>query len=253
MISLLKAAIVVAGIIIVFVLVVGVELLVASRGAPQGFQNPSHAPQLFGHAPTTLTYVVLGDSTAAGQGADYQDGIAVSTAQFLAQKQSISLINFGVSGARLQQVLSEQLPLAIAQKPDIVLISASANDVTHLTPTATISKQLRQVIEGLIASNCHVQIVLTGAPEMGSVPRFAWPLNAVAKLRTGEANAAVEQLATSTGVAFAPIAKETGPAFKRRQSQLFSADRFHPNAAGYRLWTDVLTVALARPQAEHCQ
>ncbi len=62
----------------------GVEAYLATRGVPEPFQNPSPAPREFGTSGPKFVYVVLGDSTAAGQGAAYDKGIAVQTARHLA-------------------------------------------------------------------------------------------------------------------------------------------------------------------------
>jgi hypothetical protein len=66
------------------VLLLEIPLLAcASKGPAPGsreFQNPSHEPRTFGSVGRALTYVVMGDSTAAGRGGDYGKGIAVSTA-----------------------------------------------------------------------------------------------------------------------------------------------------------------------------
>src|SRR5687767_9002841 len=87
-----------------------------------------------------VTYVVLGDSTAAGQGADYESGIAAVTARHLAERHPIEMTNLGVSGAKLRDVADGQLPAAERLKPDLVLLSASANDVIRLTTVSSMRK-----------------------------------------------------------------------------------------------------------------
>lgn len=208
------------------------------------FRNPSREPRPFGSGGHPLTYVVLGDSTAAGQGAAYDDGIAVGTARELARHRPVSLINLGVSGARLADVERDQLAAAARVKPDVVLLAAAANDVTHLTPIGSMERSLRAIVAGLRAANPNAVIVVTGPPDMSTPPRVPRLLRGIAGWRTRRVNAMVRRVAGELSLTFAPIAEETGPLFARDRT-LFDADRFHPNARGYAAWIAVLNRALA--------
>jgi lysophospholipase L1-like esterase len=191
-----------------------------------------------------LTYVVLGDSTAAGVGADYEQGIAVRTAEELGKSRRVTMINFGVSGERAAGVLQDQLPLALSHKPDLVLISVSANDVTHLTSASAVRDSIQQTVRELRRVNPAVKIVITGSPDMGSPPRIPRLLRGLAARRTAAINRQLIALATEERLTFAPIAAETGPLF-RADRTLFAEDRFHPNERGYATWVKVLNRALS--------
>ena len=207
------------------------------------FQNPSREPRTFGAGDPKLTYVVMGDSTAAGQGAPYDDGIAVGTARELARTRSVSLINLGVSGARMSDVTRDQLAAAQRAKPDVVLLAAGANDVTHLTPIRSIERNLRAIVSGLRTANPNVTIIVTGSPDMSTPPRVPRLLRGIASWRTRKVNAMVRRVAIESNLTFAPIADETGPLFARDRT-LFDVDRFHPNTRGYAAWLAVLNRAL---------
>jgi lysophospholipase L1-like esterase len=198
--------------------------------------QPSPAPR--------LTYVILGDSTAAGVGGNYEAGIARSTTRELARRYDVTMTNLAVSGARMSDVRGKQLAAAEALRPDLVLLSAGANDVTHLTSVRSMRADLREVIRRLTAANPKVRIVLTGSPDMGSPPRIPRLLRGIASCRTQQVNRMFEAEAARQQLTFAPIAKETGPLFRKDRS-LFAADRFHPNDAGYATWVPVLNAALA--------
>ncbi len=229
------------------------EALLARRGPEVAYRPPSSEPRTLGSG-TSLEYVVLGDSTAAGQGATYDRGIAVATARHLASDHRVTLTNLAVSGARMRDVELSQVPPAVRRRPDVVLIAAGANDVTGLTPVDSVTRSLDAVVRRLRSADPGVDIVVTGAPDMGSIPRLPQPLRTVADWRTRQLNAAIADLATRRGLVVAPIAAETGPAF-RRDDGLFAVDRFHPNVRGYATWVPVLTAALdealrARPPGE---
>lgn len=190
-----------------------------------------------------ITYVVLGDSTAAGVGAPYESGIAAVTARHLAEKHRITMTNLGISGAKLEDVVRDQLPAAELLKPDLVLLSASANDVIRFTPVSSMRRSLLEIVRRLRAANPKVIIVITGSPDMGAPPRIPRLLRPLATRRTRNANAMFMEIARKERLFFAPIAEETGPLL-RADPTMFHPDRFHPNARGYATWIVVLNRVL---------
>jgi lysophospholipase L1-like esterase len=206
------------------------------------FTNPSHEPIRLGTRGPSLIYVVIGDSTGAGQGASYKDGIAMGTAAHLALTHRVTMINLSVSGALAADVIKRELPEACALKPDIVLLSVGANDATHFTSTSALLMQIVAIADGLRKSSPRVKIIVTGCPQMGAVPRFAQPLRWFAGVQTARINAVFRKAVVSRHIIWAHIADRTGAAFKRDPS-LFANDKFHPNGRGYALWIPVINEA----------
>ena len=240
---LIGAAVVVGGTLALLV----VEAVIARQTVPDdGYVAPSPEPRSFGPggAPP-LPYVVLGDSTGAGRGAPYESGVAVRTAENLAARLRVVMTNLAVSGATMADVRAEQLPAAVRRAPELVLVAAGSNDVTQLRGGGAVSDDLIAIIDRLRAARCDVAIVVTGAADVGAVPRMAQPLRALAGLRTRRINAAVVEAAREREVVLAHIAERTGPLFRKDRS-LFAIDGFHPSAAGYATWVPVLDDAIAR-------
>jgi len=198
-----------------------------------------------GNSGPALTYVILGDSTAAGVGAAYESGITLATTRELALHSRVTMTNLGVSGAQMADVRRDQLAAAAALRPELVLLSAGANDVTHLTPVRNMRADLIEIVQQLRAANPNVKIVITGSPDMGSPPRIPRLLRGLAGARTKAVNRMFEEEAARLQLTFAPIANRTGPLF-RADRTLFHPDRFHPNERGYATWIPVLNEALAR-------
>lgn len=214
-------------------------VMIRYSGSPVAVPDIPRSAENYGSG-ERLTFVVLGDSTAVSQGGDYDRGYARSGARFMAEQgYAVALHNFAVSGARAADVNAVQIPKAVKLQPDIVLIAAGANDVTHLSSVSKVRHQLADGIEKLQTANPKVHILLTGSPEMGSVPRFPWPAHSLARLQTKRINSAVQQLTNGKSVIFVPIAEKTGPTFTAHP-ELFAADKFHPNSDGYDLWTTVI-------------
>jgi len=222
-----------------------VQALLARRGDDPPFVNPSREPMRFGtDGAPQLRLVVIGDSTGAGQGAPYAAGIAVHCARRLAGTgRRVSLVNRSVSGATTADVRREQLEPAAALRPEVVLVAAGANDVTSLRRTGAVKRDLRAIVRRLREASPDTRIVLTGSPDVGSSPRLAQPLRAVAGARTRQVNRVIRTLVAGERLTFAPIAARTGPQF-RRDRTLFSPDRYHPDARGYATWRAPLDAAL---------
>ncbi len=196
-----------------------------------------------------LTYVVMGDSTAIGQGAKYENSYAVASADHLAEDYQVNFANVGVSGAITTDVLATQLKQAAAYKPDLVLLAVGANDARRFVGGGTIQTALQQIVDGLKKANPKVQIVVTGSPAMDAVPRFPWPSNKLLGLRTRQVNRAIAPIISKNHLTFAPVADKTRAAFQADPS-LFAADKFHPDARGYELWKPVINDALDQALAK---
>ncbi|HEX7259450.1 MAG TPA: SGNH/GDSL hydrolase family protein [Candidatus Saccharimonadia bacterium] len=240
--------------IVVLLLVLLVEVWLAMRNRPPAYRNVSPNAE-FGQSGPVMHYVVMGDSTAAGEGAPYEAGIAVGSARYLAAQYQVKLTNVGVSGAKTADVEGDQLAQAAALKPDLVLISVGANDVVGRRSPQAVEAGLRRITDRLVAANCKVKIVLTGSPNMGTITRFAQPLRTVAGLQTHHLNSRLYPWITASGYTLAPIARDTTAAF-RDDPSLFGSDRFHPNARGYAVWLKTINPALNQALADqlsHCK
>ncbi len=235
------------------VLLLVVEAVIARRGPGVPFRDPPRTAQHYGRGPS-LVYAVLGDSTAVGQGGDYERGIAVSTARHMARARSVRMTNLAVAGARTEDVLREQAEPAARLRPDVVLIAVGANDVAALSSPGRVKADAQSLVDRIVRANCEAKIVLTASPDLGAAPRIAQPLRSVAGLATGRINRVFESVAGERGLTLAPIGRETGPLMKRDPT-LFAADGLHPSDRGYATWLPALQRALDRAllgQQSHC-
>ena len=186
--------------------------------------------------------VWIGDSTAYGIGVT--DG-ADTVASIVARARDERVTNLAVSGATLSEVVAEQLPKVEAARPERVYVSVGANDVTHLTRSAAFRSDYRDLLEGLPAD---VDVVVLGVPDMGAPPRLAQPLRAIAGWRGRALDEIVRSVVLSredgSRFTYADIAGGTGPAFRDDPDRYFADDGYHPSAAGYELWADVVLASV---------
>ena len=227
--------------VLLFAAVLGAEVWLALSREYLPTDDPFQLSGRFGPASgDELIFVVLGDSTAAGLGAgSARDAYPTVLAERLAEEtgRPVRLHAFGVSGARVADVLEEQVPRLAPLEPDLVFVGIGANDVTHLTPLSDIRRDMAVLLERLSATDAAV--VVAGAPDMRVL---AWhqPLRHITYLRGKQVTSAIEDVAREQGAAVVELAKETGPFFAEEPETHFSEDEFHPSAVGYRRWADAI-------------
>lgn len=173
-------------------------------------------------------WVALGDSTGQGIGAATIHGGYVG--QLLTSLRSADptwrLVNLSRTGARVADVLSEQLPVldSLPETPALVTCAAGANDLLW-SGGRGLAGRLRSLLERLPPG-----AVVATLPQ-GVRPRLAQELN-----RLIEAEAARHHLVVADVWAF------SGPPWKGK----FSGDGFHPNERGYADWARAFATALGR-------
>ena len=217
----------------------GFEVVLATMGEP-ALPLPSGLDECVGcdgSAPPLRT-VWLGDSTAAGVGTTAADAVVGrQVARRLGRPVDVRVL--ASAGDTVADVVARQLP-RLPLDAQIVFVSVGANDATHLTRTREFSTAYRELLAGVPATAC---VVLLGVPDMGSPPRLAQPLRALAGWRGRRLDREIRQVARAAGAAYVDIAGSTGPAFRRDRS-LFSVDGYHPNDDGYGLWAGAVTSAM---------
>ncbi len=224
-------------------LLIGIELFLAFRRDyfVEGPDEPITGS--FGHASLpSLRFVVVGDSTSVGVGAQPNESFPWIIAKRLGEKFQVELRVVGVSGARIRDAAREQVPAAIALKPDLVLIEIGANDATHLTSSKTVRAKMKQMLDAF--DKGKISVVVAGPPDMGTARAFAEPLRTLLGYSGAKMQRAIERVVIPRGIPYVDLAAATGPAFDADPTRHYSADMFHPSAEGYTLWADVIYSAV---------
>jgi lysophospholipase L1-like esterase len=180
-----------------------------------------------------LTLVVLGDSSVAGVGADAaEDTLTYGVAKALSDRYRVSLHALGVSGSRLANVVSQQLPQVEGLEPDMVLVCVGTNDVTHGTTLREARRQLRLLVDGLAEFAPDAKVIVSGLPPAETAVAFHRPLRDLIGLRALLFTRLYRAELAPHGISVFDIAKLTKSAFHGKR-EMFSADMFHPSSAGY--------------------
>lgn len=191
---------------------------------------------VYGAAPgEPVQLLVLGDSTAAGMGADnrFQTiGAILSTGLAAIMGRPVELINEAVVGAESSD-LSSQLSKALERidQPDVAVILIGANDVTHRIDRAVSVQHLQRTVRYL--RTLGVPVVVGTCPDLGTVEPVPFPLNKLLRQWSRELAAAQTVAAVEAGARTVSMGDLLGPEFAASPAIMFSQDRFHPSAAGY--------------------
>ncbi len=193
-----------------------------------------------GVAGTPLRLAVLGDSAAAGLGADSAtDTPAVLIAQGLADVSArpVRLINVSVVGAQTSD-LDEQIDLVAAFDPDVVVIFVGANDVTHrVSPTNSV-RHLAHAVRRL--RELEAEVVVGTCPDLGTVKPLPQPLREIGRRWSRRLAAAQIITVVEGGGRAVSVGALLGPEFDQSPQDYFSSDRFHPSSLGYRRLAEIL-------------
>ena len=171
-----------------------------------------------------LLYVALGDSTAQGIGASRPErGYVGLLAQRLraATGRPVQVLNLSRSGARLHDVVAEQLPLLAGLSPDLVTVGIGANDLKHYD-----AARFRADVDALVA----------GLPPQTVVGDVPWFMHGGTGRKSGEAAAYVAARAGEANLAVARLHRAMRARGWRAMLTDFAADWFHPNDRGHRVW-----------------
>jgi lysophospholipase L1-like esterase len=182
---------------------------------------------------TSLRLAVLGDSGAAGLGADEPEntpGAVIARALATAAGRPVLLTNAAAVGAQSTD-LAAQVDRILAVRPNVAVIVVGANDITHRVRPQLSVRLLGDAVERLRAAGCET--VVGTCPDLGTVKPLAAPLRQFARRMSRELAAAQRIATLEKGGRAVMLGEELGELFDSDPETYFSADRFHPSAAGY--------------------
>jgi lysophospholipase L1-like esterase len=234
-----------AGTVGLFGMVIGAEILAARRRAvlPETeYERILLFPGRAGADGPPLRLAVLGDSTTTGVGTErVEDTYAALAGLALAEHGPVEVHVLGRAASRINHVLAEQVPLAAAIEPDLVLLVVGANDATHITPFREVATGIREILRGL----GDRPVVVAGVPRLTLVRLLAPPLRELSHIRGQHVNRILRRAAARRpGTVFVPLAARPPRTDAEFWKGFLAADGFHPSAIGYARWALELTPAL---------
>jgi acyl-CoA thioesterase I len=194
------------------------------------------------------TYLALGDSTGVGIGAARGGGYPARLAARAGREgRSVRLVNLCVSGARVADLVAEQLAPGLAARPDLVTLGIGINDVTWGTDADAFAREYERAAAAL--ARLGVPVVAVNVPDLTRSPLAAGAeaRRALAE-RLAAVNARIAAAAARHGFPLVDLFAETSQELTLHP-ELLSEDQFHPSDRGYERWADAMEPAFERALA----
>jgi len=180
-----------------------------------------------------IVYVALGDSTAQGIGASRPErgyvGL-IARRMAVATGRPVRVVNLSVSGARVRDVVADQLPKLAGLVPDVVTVAVGADDISDYQ-IGRFSADIDALVAGLPANAV-----------VGDVP---WFMHGGTGRRSDDAAEYLARVASSRGLLVAGLHDATEQRGWASMLTDFAADWFHPRDRGHRVWADAFWEAMA--------
>jgi len=196
-----------------------------------------------------LELLVLGDSIAAGLGAlrrkeTLDARVAKGLAKGLAKRlqRPVRLRTAAVVGAETSMLAAQLGGLPPAYRPDVAVIVVGGNDVTHRVPVRVSIAHLEAAIGRL--RTLGAEVVVGTCPDLGALRPVPQPLRALGGQQSRRLATAQAAAALRLGARPVSLRRAVGHLFVSRPDEMFSVDRFHPSALGYRRTAEALLPAV---------
>ncbi len=198
-----------------------------------------------------IELLMVGDSIAAGLGAEHRkETLGARLAKGLARRalRPVRLHTAAVVGAESSMLAAQVDRLPEDYRPDLAVIVVGGNDITHRVPVSTSVRHLEQAIERL--RDRGAVVVVGTCPDLGALRPVPQPLRALGSRQSRQLAEAQAEAAVRAGATAVSLRRAVGPIFISHPAEMFSLDRFHPSALGYRRTADALLPALSEALAQ---
>lgn len=194
-----------------------------------------------------LELLLLGDSIAAGLGAEHRKetlGGRLAKAAGRRMHRPVRLRTAAVVGAESPDLPGQLDALPAQYRPHVAVIVVGGNDVTHRLPVALSAQHLHETIRRLRAMGAEV--VVGTCPDLGALRAVPQPLRRIASSLSRRLAEIQDETARRAEAEPVDLRRAVGPMFFDEPEAMFSLDRFHPSALGYRRTAEALLPAVCR-------
>lgn len=121
--------------------------------------------------PAVEVYVAIGASDTVGVGADVPEREAWPTVFHSLTVPDARYVNLGVSGSKVEDALTAQLPRALRVDPDLVTVWLGVNDLVALVPVEKYEQQLRRLV-GRLTRHPERTVLVGNLPPLDRLPAY---------------------------------------------------------------------------------
>jgi lysophospholipase L1-like esterase len=182
-----------------------------------------------------LRLLVLGDSTAAGVGADSQDdALPGSLARQIDERlgRGTQWRSIGANGATSRHILERFIGEATGESYDLVFLTIGANDALALRSRIAFARDVRRIVDRLRESSPDALILVSLLPRFDRFTSLANPLRWNLALHAASLDDAARNAVRGMNRVFAV------PKPPPYTATFWASDLFHPSGSGYRDWAE---------------
>lgn len=191
--------------------------------------------------PRPLRLLILGDSTAAGVGADSQyDALPGNFARTLHDRfgRGVEWVAAGANGATSRDILTRYLDDVTTRPRDLIFLTIGANDALGLRSRSAFTHDLVSIVRRLRQASPDALLLFASLPSFGRFYTLKNPLRRILARHSASLNEGARgALAGFDSVYPLPIPPPYSSTF-------WASDLFHPGVSGYREWTDFVFTAV---------
>lgn len=178
------------------------------------------------------TFVILGDSAAAGTGDADKNGTLRGWGFYLAQhfNQPLVYANLSRPGAQSSEVLIDQLPKAIILEPTLTAVIVGGNDALRngFSPLL-LQRNLRQTLKALREIGSEIMLLQLHEPtQIAPLPKT---LGSIINRRMDSVNAVVRAVGAEFGAHILAV-RDIPDIYERNR---WHVDRMHPSRFGHQI------------------
>lgn len=230
-------------ILIYFVSIVAFPLIYSRNISPTiPQQNPGRI--FLGNGQEKIKVAVIGDSTAAGQGANsFNDNFSLKYLSKLdKQKYNFEYQNFAVGGSKVEDVLNNQLVSLKDFQADLLIVSLGANNITSTISDQDYQTKIKELAQFL--SNLNAKVIWLNIPDFITSPVLLPPLNMFLSQRTNNFNQILNlEIKDKPKFTLVDVYNGARDDFWDKSKQSFSVDGYHPSNNGYETWSKLMYLA----------
>lgn len=198
-------------------------------------------------ASPALTVLILGESTAAGVGANHHgESLAGQLAKALGKRlaREIRWEVAGQNGLTAARTATELLPRTTIHEAAMVVLALGVNDTLALRTPRRWLTDLQRLI-ALVQKQYRPRLVaISAVPPVGRFVAIPQPLRTVFGLVAQSLDLATRRaFSDRRDVLYVPL-----PIDLQNEERYLSIDGFHPSAAGYAVWAGLLAETIAREE-----
>ncbi|GEK87555.1 SGNH/GDSL hydrolase family protein [Microbacterium aerolatum] len=192
-----------------------------------------------------IQLLLLGDSLAAGLGAERRkETLGGRLAKSVAKRmlRPVRLRTAAVVGSESTALAGQIDGLPDDYRADAAVIVVGGNDVTHMVPPRSAAAELESAIIRL--QERGTPVIVGTCPDLGTLQPVPQPLRTLLSRMSYRLALEQTRVAWRTGAVPVDLRRAVGTTFREQPDEMFSLDRFHPSAAGYRRTAEALLPAV---------